>query len=122
MDRAAAATATSAINEMLENEEEEEETTTNLDLVQQRMSGYDLDHDLTRDPFLLAVQMTLGCSGIIGNLAVLVVIATSHGMRAKTANVFVANQSALDCLCGLLLVAGVLSSPTSPVPGEQNTI
>lgn len=121
MDRAAAATATSAISEMLENEEEEE-TTSNLDLVQQRMSGYDLDPDLTREPILLAVQMTLGCSGIIGNLAVLVVIATSQGMRAKTANVFVANQSALDCLCGLLLVAGVLSSPTSPAPGERNTI
>lgn len=74
------------------------------------MSGYE---DVTHDSALLAVHVTIGCCGVVGNLAVLLVISMSRGMRAKTANVFVANQSALDCVCGFLLIAGSLVTSTS---------
>lgn len=74
------------------------------------MSSYEDD---SHDSAILAVHVAIGCCGVVGNLAVLLVIAMSRGMRAKTANVFVANQSALDCVCGLFLIAGSLRTSTS---------
>ena len=62
----------------------------------------------TEQPILTYICYVIGVFGICGNAFVMVVIASSKSMRKRYANVFILNQSCIDGLASIFLVAGAI--------------
>ncbi len=48
---------------------------------------------------------TIGCIGVIGNLFVVIVILQNTTLRSKLANIYIVNQSLIDLLAAVMLIA-----------------
>ena len=83
---------------------------------------YSLGGMTTVEIILLALQIVIGCIGVIANGIIVIIIVGFTSMHKQLGNVFVVNQNIIDCLSSLLLTCQTFSSFAMPILVEGQLV
>ena len=81
-----------------------------------------LGGNTTVEIILLALQIVIGCIGVIANGIIVIIIVGFTSMHKQLGNVFVVNQNIIDCLSSLLLICQTSSSFAMPILVEGQLV